>query len=266
VWCRQLDFAVSRWRAEDRRLIDRVSGGGGSFSGPLVRVLVAPTTARAGRASASRSERTRSRSCCCGISCGYWSVGSPVRSLTPADRALLTAFSRVLSRQRWRSSVFVTPATLLRWQRELVARRWTYPDRRPGRPPTPAEVRALVSGWCDACDVEAPRTPSATQAERRRKSLRPPAQAALYRRYEKRRYSPAVEGFVDPSRSRCGCPRPSRAAARSRRARERPIGALQSVSRAFRSAGPDDVSSSRREARLPGVNRLRVLELRVGRR
>jgi putative transposase len=38
----------------------------------------------------------------------------------------------------------VTPATLLRWHRELVARRWTYPHRRPGRPPTPAEVRELV--------------------------------------------------------------------------------------------------------------------------
>jgi putative transposase len=64
--------------------------------------------------------------------------------LTPADRALLAALSRVLSRQRWKSSVFVTPATLMRWHRELVARRWTYPHRRPGRPPTGAEVRALV--------------------------------------------------------------------------------------------------------------------------
>jgi transposase len=63
---------------------------------------------------------------------------------TPADRALLAALSRVLSRQRWKSSVFVTPATLMRWHRQLVARRWTYPHRRPGRPPTRAEVRALV--------------------------------------------------------------------------------------------------------------------------
>jgi hypothetical protein len=64
--------------------------------------------------------------------------------LTQADRALLAAFSRVLARQAWRRSAFVTPATLRRWHRELVARRWTYPHRRPGRPATPAVVRELV--------------------------------------------------------------------------------------------------------------------------
>jgi putative transposase len=64
--------------------------------------------------------------------------------LTQADRALLAAFSRALPRRAWRASLFVTPATVLRWHRELVARRWTYPHRRPGRPPTPAQVRALV--------------------------------------------------------------------------------------------------------------------------
>jgi putative transposase len=64
--------------------------------------------------------------------------------LTRADRALLAAFSRTLPRQVWRRSAFVTPATLLRWHRELVARRWTYPHRRPGRPATPTEVRQLV--------------------------------------------------------------------------------------------------------------------------
>jgi putative transposase len=66
------------------------------------------------------------------------------RQLTQADRALLAALSRVLSRQAWRRSAFVTPATLLRWHRELVARCWTYPHRLPGRPPTGADVRALV--------------------------------------------------------------------------------------------------------------------------
>jgi putative transposase len=64
--------------------------------------------------------------------------------LAPADRALLAAFSRVLPRRAWRTSALVTPATLLRWHRELVARRWTYPHRRPGRPATDAETRELV--------------------------------------------------------------------------------------------------------------------------
>src|SRR5438034_89111 len=64
--------------------------------------------------------------------------------LTQADRALLAAFSRVLPRQVWRRSLFVTPTTLLRWHRELVARRWTYPHRRPGRPAKSAEIRELV--------------------------------------------------------------------------------------------------------------------------
>src|SRR5262249_21890326 len=64
--------------------------------------------------------------------------------LTQADRTLLTAFSRVLPRRAWRRRVVVTPATLLRWHGALVLRRWTYPHRRPGRPPTPAEVRCLI--------------------------------------------------------------------------------------------------------------------------
>jgi putative transposase len=54
--------------------------------------------------------------------------------LTEADRALLAAFSRVLPRRVWKRSAFETPATLLRWHRELVARSWTYPHRRSGRP------------------------------------------------------------------------------------------------------------------------------------
>lgn len=45
-----------------------------------------------------------------------------------ADRALLATLARFLSRDRW--GVFlVTPATLLRWHHELVARSWTHPRR-----------------------------------------------------------------------------------------------------------------------------------------
>jgi putative transposase len=64
-------------------------------------------------------------------------------TLRPADRAFLAAASRFLPRRRW-SSFFVTPDTLLRWHRRLVARRWTYPRRSPGRPAVGGEVRELV--------------------------------------------------------------------------------------------------------------------------
>jgi hypothetical protein len=68
-------------------------------------------------------------------------VGRPV--LEPADRVLLAALSRFLPRRRWNAFV-VTPATVLRWHRELIARRWTYLHKRPGRPPVSAEIRQLV--------------------------------------------------------------------------------------------------------------------------
>jgi putative transposase len=61
----------------------------------------------------------------------------------PADRAVLAAFARLLSRQRLRR-FFVQPDTLLRWHRDLVAKRWTYPHGRPGRPAMPAGTIALV--------------------------------------------------------------------------------------------------------------------------
>jgi transposase len=56
----------------------------------------------------------------------------------------LAALSRLLPQPRW-STFFVTPATLLRWHRNLVARRWTYPRPGPGRPSVATtETCALV--------------------------------------------------------------------------------------------------------------------------
>ncbi len=50
----------------------------------------------------------------------------------PTDRIMLAGLVQLLSRDRW--AVFpITPATLLRWHRELVSRRWTYGSTRPGR-------------------------------------------------------------------------------------------------------------------------------------
>jgi putative transposase len=45
---------------------------------------------------------------------------------TPQDRLVLAMLARLLPRGRW-PAFLVTPATLLRWHRELVVRRWTYP-------------------------------------------------------------------------------------------------------------------------------------------
>jgi len=59
------------------------------------------------------------------------------------DRAVLSALSRLLSRQR-RHNRFVTPGTLLRWHRDLVRRHWTQPHRPPGRPSTAPELRRLI--------------------------------------------------------------------------------------------------------------------------
>jgi len=63
--------------------------------------------------------------------------------LTRADRALLAALSRSVPRVAW-AGFSVKPETLLRWHRQLVARRWTYAHRAPGRPPLELSLRALI--------------------------------------------------------------------------------------------------------------------------
>jgi putative transposase len=63
--------------------------------------------------------------------------------LTRADRALLAALSRSLPRTAW-AGFPVKPEMLLRWHRQLIARRWTYSHRTPGRPPLARSLRELI--------------------------------------------------------------------------------------------------------------------------
>ena len=62
-----------------------------------------------------------------------------------ADRAWLAALSRLVSRRRWPEVFLVTPATILRWHRDLIARKWDYASRRrSGRPSTGISVKTLI--------------------------------------------------------------------------------------------------------------------------
>jgi putative transposase len=68
-------------------------------------------------------------------------VGRP--QLDDADRVFLAAASRILPRACW-TMFLVTPATLPRGHRRLVARHWTHPHRGAGRPPIDAEIRDVI--------------------------------------------------------------------------------------------------------------------------
>ena len=64
-------------------------------------------------------------------------------TVTDNDRSLLATIAHALPRPT-RTGWLVTPDTLLRWHRRRVARHWTHPPRRPGRPATAVEIRRLV--------------------------------------------------------------------------------------------------------------------------
>ncbi|MBE1584252.1 hypothetical protein ACFPOI_29715 [Nonomuraea angiospora] len=55
------------------------------------------------------------------------------------------ALSRLVHRRQWVEVFPVAPVTILRWHRNLVARRWTCPGRRrPGRRGTRRLIKALI--------------------------------------------------------------------------------------------------------------------------
>jgi putative transposase len=63
-------------------------------------------------------------------------------ALRPSDRALLVGLSRLIPRSKL-NRFFVQPDTLLRWHRELVRRKWTYP-KASGRPRIPTGTVQVV--------------------------------------------------------------------------------------------------------------------------
>jgi transposase InsO family protein len=73
-------------------------------------------------------------------------LGSRKLRFTDAERRRLAVRGKALGRKLLAElDTLVTPDTLLRWHRELVARKWTYPHKRkPGRPRTQGELVELV--------------------------------------------------------------------------------------------------------------------------
>jgi putative transposase len=51
---------------------------------------------------------------------------------------------RVGRRALFEIATIATPDTLLRWHRQLIARKWTYPNKRSGRHAVLTEIRRLV--------------------------------------------------------------------------------------------------------------------------
>jgi transposase InsO family protein len=68
---------------------------------------------------------------------------TPRPHLSWADRAFIAAMARLLPHRR-RPGLMVTPATVLRWHRRLVARKWATTSTTPERPSIPAGLRALT--------------------------------------------------------------------------------------------------------------------------
>jgi hypothetical protein len=68
---------------------------------------------------------------------------NPKPSLDWADHAVFAALIRRLPQMLRRGHRVVTPSTILRWHRRLVAQKWTYPHRI-GRPPVEDTVASLI--------------------------------------------------------------------------------------------------------------------------
>src|SRR5207253_10853705 len=77
----------------------------------------------------------------------------PVQELVPGKRLRfsddqkrrLAAKAKAVGRKALLTiDTIVTPGTLLRWHRQLIAQKWTYQHKSPGRPPVAQDIADLV--------------------------------------------------------------------------------------------------------------------------
>jgi len=69
--------------------------------------------------------------------------GAPRPKLHRRDRLFFASMSSELPRRRW-GAFGLSPKTIIRWHRELVAAMWTFKHKRIGRPPIDPELAALI--------------------------------------------------------------------------------------------------------------------------
>ena len=68
---------------------------------------------------------------------------NPRPRLRRRDRMMLAALAGLIGRERLEGFI-VKPATILRWHRELVRRKWTFRHKRTGRPPLDPALVVLI--------------------------------------------------------------------------------------------------------------------------
>ena len=74
-------------------------------------------------------------------------LGGPLHS-SDEQRRRLAAKGKELGRKLLEEvATLVTPDTILRWHRRLIARKWTYPRGKKGRPPSLPRSRIWSFAW-----------------------------------------------------------------------------------------------------------------------
>jgi putative transposase len=117
---------------------------------------------------------------------------------TWSDRALVALLAGLVPRERWRSFL-VTPQTIVSWHRSLLRGRWTYPQRRLGRPvPSRRNRRADLPSRSGEppLGLYAYRRNSGSSASRCRRQASPRCCAATVFRRLPRRTGPTSTQFL----------------------------------------------------------------------